>query len=54
MAVVLGEADIYAHSGGQYEWDSAARWASPPAGLRVAARRVAARGLRPIRGFPIY
>jgi len=24
MAVVLGEADIYAHSGGQYEWDSAA------------------------------
>ncbi len=24
MAVVLGEADLYAHSGGQYEWDSAA------------------------------
>jgi 3'(2'), 5'-bisphosphate nucleotidase len=24
MAVVMGEADIYAHSGGQYEWDSAA------------------------------
>ena len=24
MAVVRGEADIYAHSGGQYEWDSAA------------------------------
>jgi 3'(2'), 5'-bisphosphate nucleotidase len=24
MAVVLGEADIYLHSGGQYEWDSAA------------------------------
>lgn len=24
MAVVLGEGDIYAHSGGQYEWDSAA------------------------------
>lgn len=24
MAVVLGEADVYAHSGGQYEWDSAA------------------------------
>jgi 3'(2'), 5'-bisphosphate nucleotidase len=23
-AVVLGEADVYAHSGGQYEWDSAA------------------------------
>lgn len=24
MAVLLGEADVYAHSGGQYEWDSAA------------------------------
>ena len=24
MAVVLGEADIYVHSGGQYEWDNAA------------------------------
>jgi 3'(2'), 5'-bisphosphate nucleotidase len=24
MAVVLGDGDIYAHSGGQYEWDSAA------------------------------
>ena len=24
MAVVRGEADIYLHSGGQYEWDSAA------------------------------
>jgi 3'(2'), 5'-bisphosphate nucleotidase len=24
MAVVLGLADVYAHSGGQYEWDSAA------------------------------
>jgi len=24
MAVVLGEADIYVHAGGQYEWDSAA------------------------------
>ena len=24
MAVVLGEVDIYAHSGGQYEWDSCA------------------------------
>jgi 3'(2'), 5'-bisphosphate nucleotidase len=23
-AVVLGVADVYAHSGGQYEWDSAA------------------------------
>jgi 3'(2'), 5'-bisphosphate nucleotidase len=24
MAVVRGEADIYAHSVGQYQWDSAA------------------------------
>ena len=24
MAVVLGEADVYAHAGGMYEWDSAA------------------------------
>ncbi len=24
MAIIRGEADIYAHSGGQYEWDSAA------------------------------
>ena len=24
MAVVLGDADIYAHAGGQFEWDSAA------------------------------
>jgi len=24
MAVVRGEADVYAHSGGQYEWDSCA------------------------------
>jgi 3'(2'), 5'-bisphosphate nucleotidase len=24
MAILRGEADIYLHSGGQYEWDSAA------------------------------
>ncbi len=24
MAVLLGRADVYAHSGGQYEWDSCA------------------------------
>lgn len=24
MAILRGEADIYAHSGGQFEWDSAA------------------------------
>jgi len=32
MAVVLGEVDVYAHSGGQYEWDSAA-----PVGVAGAA-----------------
>jgi 3'(2'), 5'-bisphosphate nucleotidase len=32
MAVVQGHADVYAHSGGQYEWDSAA-----PVGVATAA-----------------
>jgi 3'(2'), 5'-bisphosphate nucleotidase len=32
MAVVLGEADVYAHAGGQYEWDNAA-----PAAVAIAA-----------------
>lgn len=32
MAVVLGEADVYAHSGGMYQWDSAA-----PVGVALAA-----------------
>jgi 3'(2'), 5'-bisphosphate nucleotidase len=32
MAVVQGLADVYAHSGGQYEWDSAA-----PVGVAAAA-----------------
>ncbi len=32
MAVVLGEADIYFHTGGQYEWDNAA-----PVAVAVAA-----------------
>ena len=37
MAVVRGEADIYAHSGGQYEWDSAAPVAVAQAsGLHVS------------------
>ena len=37
MAVVLGEAEIYAHSGGQYEWDSAAPVAvARAAGLHVS------------------
>ena len=37
MAVVLGEADVYAHSGGQYEWDNAAPAAvAQSAGLHVS------------------
>ena len=37
MAVVLGEAEVYAHSGGQYEWDSAAPVAvAASAGLHVS------------------
>lgn len=31
MAVILGQADIYLHSGGQYEWDSMA-----PAAVAIA------------------
>lgn len=37
MAVVVGEADIYAHSGGQYEWASAGPVAiARAAGLHVS------------------
>jgi 3'(2'), 5'-bisphosphate nucleotidase len=37
MAVVQGRADVYAHSGGQYEWDSAAPVAvAAAAGLHVS------------------
>jgi 3'(2'), 5'-bisphosphate nucleotidase len=37
MAVVLGDADVYAHSGGQYEWDSCAPAAVAAAvGLHVS------------------
>jgi 3'(2'), 5'-bisphosphate nucleotidase len=37
MAVVLGQADIYAHAGGQYEWDSCAPVAvAAAAGLHVS------------------
>ncbi|MCU1594142.1 MAG: inositol monophosphatase [Frankiales bacterium] len=37
MAVVLGEVEIYAHAGGQYEWDSAAPVAvAAAAGLHVS------------------
>jgi len=32
MAVLLGDADVYVHAGGQYEWDSAA-----PLGVALAA-----------------
>lgn len=32
MSVVLGESDVYAHSGGMYQWDSAA-----PVGVALAA-----------------
>jgi 3'(2'), 5'-bisphosphate nucleotidase len=37
MAIVRGEADVYAHSGGQYEWDSCAPVAvAAAAGLHVS------------------
>ena len=37
LAVVLGDADVYAHSGGQYEWDSCAPVAvAAAAGLHVS------------------
>ena len=37
LAVVRGDADLYAHSGGQYEWDSAAPAAvAAAAGLHVS------------------
>lgn len=37
MAVVLGEADVYVHAGGQYEWDSCAPIAvATAAGLHVS------------------
>ena len=50
MAVVLGHADIYAHAGGMYEWDSAAPSAvAAAAGCHVLApRRLPAR-LQPAR-----
>lgn len=45
MAVVLGEADIYAHSGGQYEWDSCA-----PVAVAAAAGLHTSR----VDGSPLY
>jgi 3'(2'), 5'-bisphosphate nucleotidase len=44
MAVLRGEVDVYAHSGGQYEWDSAA-----PVAVAVAAGLHASR----IDGSPL-
>jgi 3'(2'), 5'-bisphosphate nucleotidase len=44
MAVVLGEADIYVHDGGMYQWDSAA-----PAAVALAAGLHASR----IDGTPL-
>ncbi|ANZ35382.1 3'(2'),5'-bisphosphate nucleotidase CysQ [Lentzea guizhouensis] len=44
MAVVRGEADVYLHAGGQWEWDSAA-----PVGVAVAAGLHASR----IDGSPL-
>ncbi|MDY7101700.1 MAG: 3'(2'),5'-bisphosphate nucleotidase CysQ [Actinomycetota bacterium] len=38
MAVVVGEADVYAHDGGQYEWDNCA-----PAAVVIAAGGAATR-----------
>ena len=38
MAVVRGEADLYVHAGGQYEWDSCA-----PAAVAAAAGCVVSR-----------
>lgn len=45
MAVVLGQADIYLHAGGQYEWDSCA-----PVAVALAAGLHASR----IDGSPLY
>lgn len=45
MAVVLGEADIYAHAGGMYEWDNAAP-AAVAASAGLWASRLDGRPLR--------
>ena len=45
MAVVRGEADVYAHSGGQYEWDSCA----PAAVARAAGLHVSRLDGSPLR-----
>jgi len=45
MAVVLGEADVYAHAGGMYEWDNAAP-AAVAASAGLWASRLDGRPLR--------
>ncbi len=55
MAVVRGDADVYAHAGGQYEWDNAA-----PGGGRARRRASTCHGstarrsstTSPTRGCP--
>ena len=50
MAVVRGEVDVYVHSGGQYEWDSAAPVAvALAAGIHADAPRRLPPRLRPAR-----
>ena len=53
MAVVLGEADVYAHAGGQYEWDSAAPVAvALAAGLHASRLDGSPARLQPPRPLP--
>ena len=55
MAIVRGEADIYPHSGGQYEWDSCApggRGHGRRAALLPARRLAAASTTGPTRTCP--
>ncbi len=52
-AVIAGEADAYVHSGGQYEWDSAA----PVAVARAAglhASRIDGSSLRYNQADPVH
>ena len=56
MAIIQGRADIYAHAGGQYQWDSAAPVAvAAAAGLHVSRHRRLARSstTTPSGRFPI-
>ncbi len=50
MAVIRGQGDIYLHSGGQYEWDSAAPVAvALAAGLHASRLDGSVAGLRQAR-----